>query len=158
MRIRDLMRYAPHPLTIIIARATPDSPPCALLVSSFNTVTISPTPFVSFNIKVPSSTYDAIRSSGHFTASIVDSAKTANAFVTQEAWRNLLTNGEMLSEGKGGVVWMRCEVVEEKCQDIGDHMLVVAKVTDGEEYVKSGDEGLVYWRGKYRTIGATVEV
>lgn len=90
----------------------------------------------------------------------MNGAETANTFVTKQAWQTLLVDGgEILEEGMGGVAWMRCQVVKEKCQEVGDHVLVAAKVTEGGEYVgAAGDEGLVYWKGKYRKIGATIDV
>ncbi|KAJ4522693.1 hypothetical protein HRR83_001183 [Exophiala dermatitidis] len=70
--VRRLMRHVPHPVAVITATdvgISPEGGPRGwrgATVSSFNTVALLPRPVVSFNIKKISSTFDAIRSSGHF--------------------------------------------------------------------------------------------
>lgn len=87
------MRLVPHPLTIILATPLPSSSsstpgpppqpnePTGLLVSSFNTVTLTPDPYVSFNIKLPSATHAAILASGTFTASGINKSWLARKFL-----------------------------------------------------------------------------
>ncbi|KAI4120224.1 MAG: hypothetical protein LQ347_007130, partial [Umbilicaria vellea] len=58
------MRAIPHPLALISCNAPSGS--AGMLVSSFNTITLSPDPYISFNIKLPSRTYAAISSHGRF--------------------------------------------------------------------------------------------
>jgi flavin reductase (DIM6/NTAB) family NADH-FMN oxidoreductase RutF len=86
--VQRLMRHVPHPVAIITStNVTTDSKgdPAhwrGATVSSFNTVSLRPTPIVSFNIKQRSSTFDAIRSSGFFNVHLlseVDEAKTIAA-------------------------------------------------------------------------------
>ncbi|EXJ88500.1 hypothetical protein A1O1_05430 [Capronia coronata CBS 617.96] len=70
--VRRLMRHVPYPVAVITATDLSHSPEGGpegwrgATVSSFNTVALLPRPVVSFNIKKISSTFDAIRSSGHF--------------------------------------------------------------------------------------------
>ncbi|KAF3491831.1 putative oxidoreductase [Arthroderma uncinatum] len=68
-QVRRLMRLVPHPVAIVTS-TEPNSPPNSafrgMTVSSFNTVTLNPTPVISFNVKTPSETYNAIRSSSRF--------------------------------------------------------------------------------------------
>ncbi|KAM5432361.1 hypothetical protein MferCBS31731_007564 [Microsporum ferrugineum] len=68
-QVRRLMRLVPHPVAIVTS-TEPHSPPNAafrgMTVSSFNTVTLNPAPVISFNVKTPSETYNAICSSSRF--------------------------------------------------------------------------------------------
>ncbi|PGH29122.1 hypothetical protein GX50_08127 [[Emmonsia] crescens] len=67
---RLLMRQVPHPVAIITS-TDPGSPTVqtafrGMTVSSFNTVTLYPETIVSFNVKLPSETFNAISSSSRF--------------------------------------------------------------------------------------------
>ncbi|EEP75768.1 predicted protein [Uncinocarpus reesii 1704] len=81
-QVRKLMRLVPHPVAIITAtqpNSRADSAFRGMTVSSFNTVTLYPEPIVSFNVKLPSETYDAIRSSQRFLVHLLSSnGVTAN--------------------------------------------------------------------------------
>lgn len=190
------MRSVPNPLTAIISRRPPcnthddaiavaeqqpssdvekkknDKDPhpklAGLLVSSFNTVTLTPKPYVSFNIRLPSSTYLAIEASKEFTASGLKDAQVADAFVKRKhtvgdfhgdnVWRGLADGDGRLKEGKGGTWWMRCRLLEEKCVEVGDHVVVVGKVVECGGYEGGEGIGLVYAEGAYREVGEVVDV
>ncbi|KAL8749169.1 MAG: hypothetical protein Q9199_007851 [Rusavskia elegans] len=171
--VRSLMREIPHPLTIIVAQDTiTGSPPAGLLVSSFNTVTLYPTPYVSFNLKLPSSTYDAIKASRAFTASAVADAQLANDFLMDKKAEGYMETmrsnvydqrGGMLKPGRGAMWWMRCRWAEEKSQPVGDHVIVVGEVLGAAYYTSSlsekaraSDKPLIYSDGKYRNAGPPV--
>ncbi|KAI4265625.1 MAG: hypothetical protein L6R38_009284 [Xanthoria sp. 2 TBL-2021] len=171
--VRGLMREIPHPLTVIVAQEpNTGSPPAGLLVSSFNTVTLHPTPYVSFNLKLPSSTYDAIKASRTFTASAVADVQLAKAFLMDKKaegyMKTMRSNvydqrGGMLKPGRGAMWWMRCRWAEEKSQPVGDHVIVVGEVLGAEHYIRSLDEKarvsdkpLIYSEGKYRNAGPPV--
>ncbi|PYH91471.1 oxidoreductase [Aspergillus ellipticus CBS 707.79] len=68
-QIRLLMRRVPYPVAIITA-TDPHGPPekafRGMTVSSFNTVTLSPEPVISFNVRRPSETLSALQSSTRF--------------------------------------------------------------------------------------------
>ncbi|KAK2768560.1 hypothetical protein FQN54_000416 [Arachnomyces sp. PD_36] len=75
-QIRTLMRLVPHPVSIITSTSTSTTSPSSspyrgMTVSSFNTVTLSPIPIVSFNVKTPSETLNAIHSSGRFAVHLL---------------------------------------------------------------------------------------
>lgn len=146
------MRLVPHHLTAIVS-IDPSSPlPSGLLVSSFNTVTLSPIPMVSFNIKLPSSTYTAIRASRSFTASAINSAPTARMLVDGRPDHVVATSGR-LKMGAGGVWWMRCTWVPEKSMEVGDHMIVVGEVMETGKYGEGGEgRVVVYLNGGYRSL------
>jgi len=149
------MRSIPHPITIILSTSlsSPDTP-AGLLVSSFNTITLHPTPYVSFNIKLPSSTYSAISSSGTFTASAIWDFTVAKAFVDGEWERYVGKNGKLKMGLAGGSVWwMRCAWERDKNVEVGDHVLVVGRVLEAVEY--TGEKkflGGVYVNGQYRRV------
>lgn len=159
------MRSTPHPLTTIVSQSpgTPDGRPRGLLVSSFNTITLDPIPYVSFNIKRPSSTYDAIHSSGLFTASGVSNAIVAHAFVkgngSTNGWERMVGKDGKLKKDVGGTWWMSCRLVEEKTLEVADHVVVVGEVLDAGTYGDGEAEmGLAYAEGTYRRIGEVVDV
>ncbi|KAI5300124.1 hypothetical protein KEM56_002705 [Ascosphaera pollenicola] len=68
--IRYLMRHVPHPVAIITATnpgaSTAKETFRGMTVSTFNTVTLYPEPVISFNVKTPSETYNAICQSKRF--------------------------------------------------------------------------------------------
>lgn len=195
--IRHLMRSTPNPLAVITSRLPPrppqddayawlgnqrnepapegkenamDQPPkfTGLLVSSFNTVTLAPKPYVSFNIRLPSCTYAAIVASKEFTASGLNDARVADAFVKRQFrtgvirednfWHGWVENDGRLKAGKGGTWWMRCRLSGDKCVEVGDHMVVVAKVVESGGYEGGEGIGLVYAEGAYRKVGEVVDI
>ena len=139
-----------------------------LLVSSFNTVTLTPKPYVSFNIRLPSITYATIKASHGFTASGLQDARVADASVNrkftsadpygQSFWHDWVESDGRLKKGSGGTWWMRCRLSAEKCVEVGDHMIVVAKVLECGGYEGGEGVGLVYAEGGYRKVGQAVDV
>ena len=195
--IRHLMRSTPNPLTVITSISSPQQsqddasamlenpryeaaleakeidmnrlPKIAgLLVSSFNTVTLTPKPYVSFNIKIPSSTYCAIQASKEFIASGLKDARVADAFVKRRimagdlsgdnVWQDLADIDGRLKEGMGGTWWMRCRLLGDRCVEVGDHVVVVAKVVECGGYEGGEGIGLVYAEGGYRKVGEVVNI
>ncbi|KAI4159325.1 MAG: hypothetical protein LQ342_006648 [Letrouitia transgressa] len=170
--VRTLMRQVPHPLTVVIAQHPHQPTPSGLLVSSFNTVTLAPTPYVSFNLKLPSSTFAAIEASGRFTASAINSAQLARAFLnngTAPAGScaaatgvvQNVQNGTLVKRGRGGVWWMHCVWTREKSTQVGDHLVIIGKVVQAGSYGASesqaGDQRMVYLDGKYQYVGQIVD-
>ncbi|KAI4267362.1 MAG: hypothetical protein LQ337_008388 [Flavoplaca oasis] len=170
--VRSLMRQIPHPLTVIVAQnPASGSPPTGLLVSSFNTVTLHPTPYVSFNLKLPSTTYDAIKASKTFTASAVADVQLAKDFLLDkkadrylEIMRSNVCDRRhgMLKTGRGAIWWMRCRWTEQRSQPVGDHVIVVAEVLGASYYAGldgqdiSSEKALLYAKGEYRNAGPSI--
>ncbi|KAL8851589.1 MAG: hypothetical protein Q9221_003521 [Calogaya cf. arnoldii] len=167
------MRQIPHPLTVIVAQdPNTGSPPAGLLVSSFNTVTLHPTPYVSFNLKLPSSTYEAIKASKTFTASAVADVRLAKDFLLDKAaegYAETMKNNVcdqssgLLNPGRGAIWWMRCRWAEQRSQPVGDHVIVVGEVLGIAYYAshldgkgRASDKPLIYSDGKYRNAGPPV--
>ena len=177
-RVRRLMRPVPHALTVITSfqpgKDPKDEPePRGLLVSSFNTVTLSPRPYVTFNIKLPSSTWDAIKASGHFTASGIDNAATAVAFTIGQAnsedraskggWerKSISKDGRLLD--RVGYWWMQCRCTATQSLLVEDHIIAVGEVLEAGEYSNGRtrilDSPLLYANGGYcrlRRLGEAV--
>lgn len=166
------MRELPHPLTVIVAQSKNSPRPAGLLVSSFNTVTLEPVPHVSFNLKLPSATYDQIRKAGTFTASAITDVQLAKDFLLDKedpgyaaALKRNVThhrNG-MLAQLRGGIWWMRCSWLREKDTEVGDHIIVVGKVTAARFYPDRNKDGrvrgqaLIYSKGRYRYAGTQLD-
>ncbi len=196
--IRHLMRSTPNALTAIISCPSPqryrDDPSATseighfepapevahnhhmdplpkvagLLVSSFNTVTLTPKPYASFNIRLPSITYSIIKASNGFTASGLKDARVADAFAKRKFtprdpygenfWRDLVEEDDRLKKDKGGTWWMRCRLQGDKCVEVGDHMIIVAKILECGGYEGGEGIGLIHAEGGYRTVGEAVDV
>ena len=163
------MRQVPHPLTVIVSQPTTNKSHSSsgLLVSSFNTVTLTPDPYVSFNLKLPSSTFEAIKESKRFTASAIAAVDTAKAFLNNgkgtgtDGLKDIVEDEGRLKAGKGGIWWMRCRWVEDKCQRVGDHVIVVGIVLQAGTYEITQDgscqAALTYLDGNYRTVGSVIK-
>ena len=139
------MRTVPHPVMVVTAEER-NGKSKGLLVSSFNTVTLSPEPIVSFNIKLPSSTYDGILRSRRFSISAVWCPDTAHAFATGNS--KGLPND--LHERRAFA--LRCEWLEHKSVEIHDHVIMLGRVL---EYIpplptREATTPLIYSQGDYR--------
>lgn len=54
---------------------------------------------------------------------------------------------------------MSCALVEKKCIEIEDHVIIVGEVVDAATYQAREEElGLVYAEGKYRRVGDAVNI
>lgn len=168
-----MMREFTYPLTVVVARSKDASRPTGLLVSSFNTVTLDPIPHVSFNLKLPSSTYDEIKKSTTFTASAITSLQLARELLLDKndpryataLGRNVYNNQNgKLRQSKGGIWWMRCQWLEDKCIDVGDHVVVIGKVMSAGFYEAPNnhrrviDKALTYGQGKFRYAGPPLQL
>ncbi|KAI1805378.1 flavin reductase like domain-containing protein [Daldinia bambusicola] len=113
--MRSLMRQIPHPVVVITTlenahsiadlrdRSKDQAPPPvprAMTVSSFTSLSIDPVPRVTFNVSLPSTTYQALMKCGRFNAHILSSddhgARIADLFTrgnrpptAEETTRNL---------------------------------------------------------------------
>ena len=168
-RVRRLMRPVPHALTVITSyqpgKDPADEPePRGLLVSSFNTVTLFPRPYVTFNIKLPSSTWDAIKASGHFTASGIDNFATATAFTLGQAdsgdraikggWaKDWIGKDGRLLDHRVAYWWMQCRCSATQSLLVEDHLIAVGEVLKAGEYrggrTRILQEPLLYANGGY---------
>ncbi|KAL9596960.1 MAG: hypothetical protein Q9219_005471 [cf. Caloplaca sp. 3 TL-2023] len=169
--VRIMMRRIPHPVILITAQNADSPNPSGLLVSSFNTITLSPTPYVSFNLKLPSTTYSEIQGSKTFTASAISNPELAKDFLldkknplyTAALQRNVEKGKSKLAGGKGGIWWMRCHHMERESVRVADHVVVIGSVVETGFYgviLGSADNEsrppLIYSEGRYRIPGDVV--
>ena len=163
-QIRMAMRKVPHPLMIITAAAgsDQDSEYKGLLVSSFNTVTLDPEPFVSFNVKIPSSTYDAISKSGYFEVSAVCHEPTARTFAGRSHGKQAghgfhpMGNTDISSLADNRAFALHCKWLRDKSVELGDHIIMVGRVLDYVPPQPNSEDAsvLLYSEGECRHLTA----
>lgn len=190
--MRDIMRRVPHPVVVITSgpkknKGGPDpgdekTKTMSMTVSSFNTVRLHPTPIVSFNTKIPSSTLDQIihHRDGYcfvnFLLSNGRAAAVAHEFAGRfgerprsemydallaedpEQFRRMMREvvGSKADARRGILARARCRILPDSTVTIGDHRIVVAEVEDvwNAEHRNSMSQpyNLVYVDGKYGVV------
>ncbi|KAF1352176.1 flavin reductase like domain-containing protein [Delphinella strobiligena] len=143
-----------------------------MTVSSFTAVTVYPEPIISFNIRTPSRTFDALDSYGkfflHIPAANILGKTIADAFTKPhadptETFRDLAAKGIIIGDehqylpsiyGHGIVVRFLCNILTDKTVSIGDHVVLFAKVqhvwkADLNSSANHPRAGLAYVHGKY---------
>ncbi|KAF2737990.1 hypothetical protein EJ04DRAFT_80560 [Polyplosphaeria fusca] len=168
-QVRQIMRRVPHPVVVITAaHFEPEldrQVPLGIAVSSFNTVTLKP-PTVSFNIKCPSRTLDAIRADqGRFRVHVLESsplgAQAAQLFTAGNTTEMFLKrsdkaeklistrNEEMLGPNEldeSAIAALDCTLSYEL--GIRDHIIAVATVR-GSVVRDTETAALSYKNGQY---------
>jgi flavin reductase (DIM6/NTAB) family NADH-FMN oxidoreductase RutF len=196
--MRNLMRSIPHSVVLVTA-ARPSSPPsssqvstsppvaaqsdrfAAMTISSMTTVTLSPVPIISFNVKQPSRTLNAIQTREsffiHLLHNSISGAQIAAAFArgdTDAGYQALENAGAMITLddetfphapkiaaiGISGT--LSCRLLPDKCVEVGDHVIVVAQVCEIEFVDGDGGGvqrvGLAYHDGAYKSIGDALDL
>lgn len=164
-KMRQCMRRVPQAATIVTATDVkdPHNPWRGATVSSFTTVTFEPEVIVSLNLKVPSSTFDAIRTSHCFDVNMLnpneEGAKLASQFArghaaspfrdpdsqaSVSAWQRPKEvpqeSPPVLSRVRGDLnpVAFRipCTYIPEKTVQLGDHAVIfgIVKTVPDESY------------------------
>lgn len=153
-----------------------------MTVSSFTTLTLTPTPIVTFNIRRPSRTLSAIRESRQFLVHILsateEGAQTAHGFtkgnqgdvfkgVNYAVWNAGSVCPLPLLSSPGVTKVLRCKLRNEApggLVEVGDHVLVLADVESiiepppTKHRAALEDRGLSYLDRAYRTVGECIEV
>ena len=151
-QVRVAMRRMAYPLVVITA-LNEDRKLVGLLASSFNTVTIAPEPIVSFNLKLPSSTFNAITTGNRFSVTALSTVQMARKFLlgthTPEGRRRPRSN--LSKWRRQGLFFMQCEWLKEKSVEVGDHMIMVGRV---KSFLNNPEMGtsrmpLAYAQGRY---------
>ncbi|KXT09794.1 hypothetical protein AC579_8875 [Pseudocercospora musae] len=185
--IRMISRTLTHPVVHISANDTlaerdgQFGQPRGLTVSSFNTITLAPQPIISFNIKVPSRTWDAIYASQRLRVTILTAtsrgAAIAHAFTQpfehpSEPFEKLRSARVKILPGSsntqsptlwddigGGILAnMQAHLLPDKCVQVGDHVVVVAKVYAFSPASKLTNKmALSYAARSYRSAGEAIE-
>ncbi|RDL40768.1 uncharacterized protein BP5553_00747 [Venustampulla echinocandica] len=193
------MRTLPHSVVVLTTCTSPavstttqgsntsGSKYRGMALSSFTTLTLTPSPIITFNIRQPSRTLDALRESKHFLIHILEASKAGSKVAHGFAQggggvdgfkkSNIIEEHVILKEmeglvlprlnGDGVMQALRCEVLRNddgECKGmirVGDHMLVLAEVTEilgDDPMAENSWHGLCYADGRYRLIGDTIEV
>ena len=141
--VRLAMRDFPQPLVVVSAYPTnPSHAPQGMLVSSFRTIALDPTPYVSFTIRLPSRTLDAITAAkGVFHVSAINDitvadwwSKRAASFQDDSPESREVMEQQLGAHLRDGRRWlMVCRLLEDRCIDLDQHLLVVAEVQSARE-------------------------
>jgi flavin reductase (DIM6/NTAB) family NADH-FMN oxidoreductase RutF len=153
-------------------------------VSSFCTVTLQPVPVVSFNLRVPSRSWDAISGSGYLRVHLLkaspEGAAVAHAFTLpyeqpHQPFEHLSQSGVRIgysqrSRNPASVPQIRsraaihasfvAKVMPEKCIQVGDHIIVVAEVKEIEGSASAAASlggALAYGMRGYRQLGDEIQ-
>jgi flavin reductase (DIM6/NTAB) family NADH-FMN oxidoreductase RutF len=165
IQVRAAMRSLTYPVVVITSTSPGDESPetrhRGVAVSSFNTVTLSPRPIISFNLKTPSSSWEAIQKSTkmniHLLAASPRGAAIAHPFTQPHEQlhgpfedmralgvrvnHNKSTAPSLVDGAEAGVLYMlKADLLPDKCIDVGDHVIVVASVEElAESFVSRLD-------------------
>ena len=158
------MRHSASSLVIVTSYydgSEPDDEVFGMLAASFTPISLHPDPYVSFNIKLPSRTYEQIARNGKFMVFAPGDATLCAAFAAPGPKHTLiqaiLSPKGSPSSRKRVVWWARCQLLQDKSITVGDHMIVVGKVTRVKKPRQSTIlDIIVYTERKYHTIGGAL--
>ncbi|TFA99883.1 hypothetical protein CCMA1212_008120 [Trichoderma ghanense] len=167
-QIRSIMRLLPH--SVVVCTSTHDQAPRAMTMSSFTSLTLFPTPLISFNIATPSRTLDAITQSGHFNIHIMAGdelgVQVADRFTrgnTDDVFGGLdydaggTDGAPPLLRGEGVMYALRCRLLSDEptggLMRVRDHVIVVGEVVEMVPGSCGKEFGLAYADRKYRQVG-----
>jgi flavin reductase (DIM6/NTAB) family NADH-FMN oxidoreductase RutF len=143
-----------------------------MTMSSFTSLTLSPTPLVTFNIAFPSRTLDAITTSRTFNIHIMAGDSVGSALADRFTRGN--TAGSALFDGvkwkeasapiltdDGVLCVLKCRLLEDAPSggvvEVRDHAIIVGEVV---EMIPGRDQGegfgLVYADRRYREMGDAI--
>ncbi|OAA72414.1 Flavin reductase-like, FMN-binding protein [Cordyceps fumosorosea ARSEF 2679] len=174
-QLRAVMRLLSQSVVVCTA-AGHDSMPRAMTMSSFTSLTLKPTPVITFNVATPSRTLDAIAASRGFNIHILSGdasgAAVADHFTRGNVGDDLFAglDGVVVEQsaaavppllrGKGVVHVLRCRLLDDEPSrgfvKVRDHMIVVAEVVEMISGVESKEFGLAYADRKYRQVGGVI--
>ncbi|KID88282.1 Flavin reductase-like, FMN-binding protein [Metarhizium guizhouense ARSEF 977] len=177
-QLRSVFRLLTNP--IVICTATHNGAPRAMTMSSFTSLTLSPTPLVSFNIATPSRTLDAITSSKEFNihvlagdesgAAVADHFTRGNmdgVFDTIEGATYTVDKSQHggssapLLKGEGVLRVLRCKLLPDGATGglvrVRDHVIVLGEVVEMIPGNKTKEFGLAYADRRYRQVGGVIE-
>ncbi|KAM3486635.1 hypothetical protein MY8738_000501 [Beauveria namnaoensis] len=180
-QLRAVMRLLSQSV-VVCTSAGHDKIPRAMTMSSFTSLTLKPTPVITFNVATPSRTLNSIQASRSFNIHVLSGdlsgAAVADHFtrgnegadvfaglddvVLEQSAENstALAPPPPLLRGKGVVHVLRCRLLEDEpvrgLIKVRDHMIVVAEVVEMIPGVESNEFGLAYADRKYRQVGSVI--
>jgi flavin reductase (DIM6/NTAB) family NADH-FMN oxidoreductase RutF len=176
------MRLLPH--SVVVCTSTHGAAPRAMTMSSFTSLTLSPTPLVTFNVAVPSRTLDAITASRAFNVHVLSGDEAGAALASRFTrgnsadgdalfegveWSRLPGSGDgettkspPLLKGEGVVHVLRCRVLDDAphggLMRVRDHVIVVGEVLGTVDGDGKAGLGLTYADRRYRRAGEELDV
>ncbi|KAM3439639.1 hypothetical protein MY4824_002631 [Beauveria thailandica] len=183
-QLRAVMRLLSQSV-VVCTSAGHDNIPRAMTMSSFTSLTLKPTPVITFNVATPSRTLDSIQASRSFNIHVLSGdssgAAVADHFTRGNEGADVFAGLEdvvlersaedstapappppppPLLRGKGVVHVLRCRLLEDEPARglirVRDHMIVVAEVVEMIPGVESNEFGLAYADRKYRQVGSVI--
>ncbi|CRK14022.1 hypothetical protein HYQ45_017920 [Verticillium longisporum] len=177
-QLRGLMRLLPHSVVVCTATNPADNTPRAMTMSSLTSLTVHPTPLVTFNVATPSRTLTAVKGARRFNIHVLrggtDGAAVADWFTRGNAEGQHVFSGlgregpavtaDMRGEapvlrGEGVLYVLRCRVLDDApaqgLMRVRDHVIVVGEVVEIIKGEEDGEDefGLVYADRRYRCVG-----
>ncbi|KAF3345109.1 hypothetical protein VdG2_06722 [Verticillium dahliae VDG2] len=152
-QLRGLMRLLPHSVVVCTATNPADNTPRAMTMSSLTSLTLHPTPLVTFNVATPSRTLTAVKGARRFNHVFSGLGRDGPA-VTADM------RGEApVLRGEGVLYVLRCRVLDDAPAQglvrVRDHVIVVGEVVEIVKGEEDGEDefGLVYADRRYRCVG-----
>ncbi|KAH6689346.1 flavin reductase like domain-containing protein [Verticillium dahliae] len=177
-QLRGLMRLLPHSVVVCTATNPADNTPRAMTMSSLTSLTLHPTPLVTFNVATPSRTLTAVKGARRFNVHVLrggpDGAAVADWFTRgnaegQHVFSGLGRDGPAVTadmrgeapvlRGEGVLYVLRCRVLDDAPAQglvrVRDHVIVVGEVVEIVKGEEDGEDefGLVYADRRYRCVG-----
>ncbi|KAK3988338.1 flavin reductase like domain-containing protein [Cladorrhinum sp. PSN332] len=185
-QFRSLMRLTPHSVVVCTSSHSQNSKPRAMTMSSFTSLSLHPSPTISFNIATPSRTLDAVESSRLFNIHILSDDAHGARVADWLARGNAKGEGEVFERlkeesgcevskaqarnkeespvlrGDGVLYVLKCKVLDEPVRGlvkIRDHVIVLGEVMEilrGDGGGKETNFGLIYADRTYRRLGECI--
>ncbi|VUC28172.1 unnamed protein product, partial [Clonostachys rosea] len=172
-QLRSIMRLLTHP--VVVCTAHDGTHPRGMTMSSFTSLTLTPTPLITFNVLAPSRTLDAITESGEFNIHILAGDKNGAAVAEnftrgntdpsvfqslQRAASKQQGTAPVLA-GDGILYVLRCRLAGDAAPDGGlirvrDHFVVVAEVVGTVPGMEDKEFGLSYSDRSFRGAGEVI--
>lgn len=168
--------------SVVVCTAIHDGAARAITMSSFTSLTLSPTPVITFNVATPSRTLDAIASNRYFNIHILSGdasgAAVADHFTRGNTEGDIFKGLEDASvaesgdgskvpgaevpviHGKGVMHVLRCKLLDDEpakgLMKVRDHVIVVGEVVEMIAGTEAHEFSLAYADRKYRQVGSVI--
>ncbi|MGB2338134.1 MAG: flavin reductase family protein [Alcanivorax sp.] len=157
LHFRKALGHFASGLTVITSHI--DDEPIGFTCQSFYSVSTAP-PLVSFSVKRDSFSYPKIRRAGRFAVNILsdEQAAVSNLFAQQGADKWKETDWATSPLGNpvigGSLHWLDCDIHAE--HGAGDHLIVIGEVRALSLQPTTTTQPLLYFKGQYCNLDASV--
>ncbi|QGZ59007.1 flavin reductase family protein [Paraburkholderia acidiphila] len=155
LSFREALGHYASGITVITSHV--DNEPVGFTCQSFYSVSMSP-PLVSFSVMSSSGSYPKIRRAGRFAVNILsdEQVRISNQFARRgtDKWHGVEWQESPLGNPviAGSLHWLDCEIHAEHAA--GDHLIVIGEVKALNLQEAAATQPLLYFKGRYRNIGA----